>query len=427
MLRLRTKSGPAAQLPGAAPRPNAKSKNWLFFSRTDEVPKKTEDVVFLVYQVEHHPHTGKHYQGYAEFSRKLRGSEAASALGLPTYPRNTKVPLNSEGKYANYGLKIRLGSQSQAIRYCSSSWYCRVCHSGDALGYNSVALACSDGCHEADTKYRVSETVVIGQPGEDVTFHAAQVAIVSDVKAGKRKREVYEAYPNFARPFWRWIDRQYELYQPQRDFAPGVYWLHGTSGSGKSRVAKAVSTDSYFKGPDSKWFDGYDGHSTVVINDIRKSTFSFSYLLELFDRYPLRVETKGGSVQLLNKVFIVTCSKPPDELWADIAGTTNENVDQLIRRMTRVVAFPIDAEAKKALVRLMRIHVEHGSPTEHDNELGTWTPGDVIPGEEGGDADQAAGPVPAVLNMALDAREFPAPEEASEAETLVLGMNSLTL
>lgn len=429
-VRLRSKTGPSANLPGAVPRPNARSKQWVFYSRLDTLPSKTDDVSFLLFQEEKHPITGRHYQGYAEFSRRLRASEAAMALGFPVFSKNKSIPLNSEGKPGNYGLRIRLGTQTEAIRYCSSSWYCRWCHAGDSVGFGACAKACEDGCGRRESKYRVSETTVIGQPGEDMTFSATHTAIVADIKAGKRKREVYEDYPAFSRPFWRWIDRQFELYQPVRDFQPGVYWLWGESGSGKSRIAKALCTDTYFKGPDTKWFDGYDGQSMVVINDMRKSTFSFSYLLELFDRYPLRVETKGGSVQLVNKCFVITCSKPPDELWAEIAGSANEAVQQLMRRMTRVVEFPLATAVKHQLVRLIRLHVQHGCISEGDLEFGSWTPGEPVPvvsteSIEGGDA--SAGPPPAEIPMALDTRPFPTEGEASEAETLQLGMASLTL
>lgn len=425
--RLTKKTGPGEQPLGCRARPNAQSKFWVFFSRLDDAPTKTEDVKFLIYQAEKHPATGSHYQGYVEYVRKLRANEAASALGFPIYPRNTKVPSNSEGKLANYGMRIRLGTQTQAIRYCSSTKYCRKCHGGDAVGFPCYAQECIAGCDGATDKYRIGETVIVGQPSEDMTFNSTQIAIVADVKAGKRKREIYEDYPGFSRPFWRWIDRQFELYAPVRDFVPGVFWLCGPTGCGKSRLAKAVSTDTYFKGPDSKWFDGYDGQSCIVINDMRKSTFSFSYLLELLDRYPLRVETKGGSTQLVNKIFVITCSKPPEELWSEISGTANEHVDQLTRRMTRVVMFPIETEAKHLLLKAMRIYIQYGVTEIGDAEFGSWTPGQPIPGVAASiDGDTAAGPDPAPINMALDTRAFPS-EGDSEAETLQLGFASLTI
>ena len=97
-----------------------------------------------------------------------------------------------------------------------------------------------------------------------------------------------------------------------------------------ARAALAKSCER--KPPDSKWFDGYDGQEVLILNDLRKSTFTFSYLLDLLDRYEFRVEVKNGYAPMLAKVIVVTCSKSHAELWAELGGTTNENLGQLTRR-----------------------------------------------------------------------------------------------
>eukprot|EP00969_Alexandrium_andersonii_P286488 12664453-Alexandrium_andersonii.AAC.1 len=72
-----------------------------------------------------------------------------------------------------------------------------------------------------------------------------------------------------------------------------VFWLWGAAGTDKSRLAKAVMRGAYIKPPDTRWFDGYDGQEVCILNDLRKGTFTFNYLLELLDRYPFQVEIKG--------------------------------------------------------------------------------------------------------------------------------------
>jgi len=43
-----------------------------------------------------------------------------------------------------------------------------------------------------------------------------------------------------------------------------------------------------------QWWDGYEQQECVVFDDMRKDTFKFHELLRLFDRYPLRIQVKGG-------------------------------------------------------------------------------------------------------------------------------------
>lgn len=114
-----------------------------------------------------------------------------------------------------------------------------------------------------------------------------------------------------------------------RDSKPTVVWLHGPTGSGKSRLARDVAgADAYWK-DDTKWWDGYDAHETVVIDDFRGSWWSFTYMLRLLDRYPLRVECKGGSRQFLAQTIIITSAHAPEECYRGVG----EDIHQLLRRI----------------------------------------------------------------------------------------------
>ena len=137
---------------------------------------------------------------------------------------------------------------------------------------------------------------------------------------------------------------------------PRVYWLWGEAGANKSRMAHAVLTSgTYFKPPDSRWFDGYDGHDVLVLNDLRNSTFTFSYLLDLLDRYDFQVEVKGGYTPMLAKVIVITCSKSHADLWAELGGTHNENLKQLTRRIYKELHVTHDNVAEqKTVVTSMR-------------------------------------------------------------------------
>lgn len=123
-----------------------------------------------------------------------------------------------------------------------------------------------------------------------------------------------------------------------RDWQPEVHYIYGPSGAGKSRMAREITNGmrTYTKNSSSKWWEGYDSHLAVILDDFRDSWFELTYLLGLLDRYEFRVECKGGSRQLLAKVIVITSVIPPEELYR--RARLNEDVNgQIMRRITRVV------------------------------------------------------------------------------------------
>ena len=75
-----------------------------------------------------------------------------------------------------------------------------------------------------------------------------------------------------------------------------VDWYYGATGTGKTKAAWMKLPGAYFHAADNmKWWDGYDMQKTVIIDDFRQEKCSVAYFLKCFDRYPMRVEFKGGS------------------------------------------------------------------------------------------------------------------------------------
>jgi len=114
---------------------------------------------------------------------------------------------------------------------------------------------------------------------------------------------------------------------------PITIWLWGSTGSGKSRIANEIleeiyADDVYWKDGE-KWWDGYDKHSAIVIDDFRANNMKFNYLLRILDRYAMRVENKGGYRQLNSKCILITSIKKPD----DVYNLPDEPIRQLIRRI----------------------------------------------------------------------------------------------
>lgn len=107
-----------------------------------------------------------------------------------------------------------------------------------------------------------------------------------------------------------------------------VYW--GRTGTGKSRRAWDEATlVAYPKDPCTKWWCGYRGQSTVVIDEFR-GRIGIEHLLRWTDRYPVVVESKGGAVVLRCTSIWITSNLSPDVWYPDIDA---ESLAALRRRL----------------------------------------------------------------------------------------------
>lgn len=119
-----------------------------------------------------------------------------------------------------------------------------------------------------------------------------------------------------------------------REVSVYVFW--GRTGTGKSRRAwEEAGTSCYCKDPRTKWWDGYGGEANVVIDEFRGS-IDVSHLLRWFDRYPVRVERKGGSFPLSATTFWITSNLEPIAWFPDLDVAT---WNALERRFTQVIKF----------------------------------------------------------------------------------------
>jgi len=117
-----------------------------------------------------------------------------------------------------------------------------------------------------------------------------------------------------------------------------VFWFWGPSGTGKTRTAVELYPDAWMSGGSLKWWDGYYGQKTVIIDDFREEFCSFAYLLRVLDIYPFRVEVKGSSILLEAEVIIITCPYPPSLVYSQVG----EDVSQLLRRIYEIRKFQRD-------------------------------------------------------------------------------------
>jgi len=260
--------------------PTAVSLKDYFFTQCKQV-------VFFICQKERCPRTGRlHYQGYIR---------CASAVAFSTIKKMLPT--------AHW--ELALGNEKANIEYCSKN-ESRV-EGEEAVSFGDVAA-----------------------PGKRKDIEIAREII----ECGGGMRQVVKTVSSYQAIKGAEVALKY--LEPGRDFKPEVRWYHGETGSGKTRSALEEFPEAWISGKNLKWFEGYDAHEVVVVDDFRKDFCTFHELLRILDRYPYRVETKGSSRQLLAKVIIITCPWSPEVLYQ---GRSAEDIGQLTRRIDVVKLF----------------------------------------------------------------------------------------
>jgi len=236
-----------------------------------------------------------HLQGYFEFhnSSKLRISAAQKRL--------------YEIGLSGYSIRAAKGTAEQNINYCSKD--------GDF--------------HEGGERPK-------GQGKRTDLDNVCDL-----IKSGKNMSDIANTYPAQVIKFHRGIQFLMNTMMNQRNFKTEIWWLWGPTGSGKSRYVWELYPCSYMKVSSHKWWDGYIGQDVVIMDDFRPSKeMPFNFILNLFDRYPLSVETKGGMIPFVSKIIYVTSPYSPDQVCAHLDWLGVEEKNQLMRRIDHIVQFP---------------------------------------------------------------------------------------
>ena len=153
-----------------------------------------------------------------------------------------------------------------------------------------------------------------GQGSRTDIHTAARLAIeTQSIKA------VAEEHPGTFVKYSRGFEKLVSIMQPERTEPPRVVLYYGAPGTGKTRQAYQLYGDTlYHKTANTKWFDAYTGQKTLLLDDFAgaASKMPLTYTLQLLDRYPMKVEVKGGFVNMIATNIVLTTNIHP-RLWYD--------------------------------------------------------------------------------------------------------------
>lgn len=192
------------------------------------------------------------------------------------------------------------------------------------------------GTAEQNTKYCSKEENVIinfGTPKQQGK-RTDLLGIAEKIKEGKSIKKLIEDGDIATQCGLQVTQTLLPYFEQTRNWKPEVIWIHGESGSGKSRLARTIAPNAYDKAVQNDWWQGYDAHEDVLFDDFRDSQINLVEMLRILDRYPHEVNVKNGSRQLLAKRIIVTSIFPPEKMYAHAKG---EPQKQLLRRISLTI------------------------------------------------------------------------------------------
>jgi hypothetical protein len=186
------------------------------------------------------------------------------------------------------------------------------------------------------------------------------------IKGGEQITTLVEEGDIPAKDFPRWYqgkllyDRLKNKYSKEAQWRNvTVKWYWGDKGSGKTvkavdEAADAGETAWISDGKDLEWFDDYDGEKYVILDELRKGTGKWPYLLRLLDGHRMNVAVKGGYAAFKATNIYITSSKPPERIFKNKEGNIWDSFEQLMRRITEVKHFTSDDPYECNALRLER-------------------------------------------------------------------------
>ncbi len=181
------------------------------------------------------------------------------------------------------------------------------------------AQQCREYCTKEDTRMSGFDPYERG----DVPMQGARTDLAEVQEALDGGANIFDISAHFFPVFLRShraIDRYLDLRCKPRYGDTHVIVFYGDTGTGKSHRAHELFPGAFWlPEPRSEgapiWFNGYHGQSTVVIDEFDPARWPYRFMLRLLDRFPLRVESKGGSTEFNSARVVITTNFNPRDWY----------------------------------------------------------------------------------------------------------------
>lgn len=271
--------------------PKQQSKYWVFTINNpidDQIPARFADTEYVVWQREKGANGTEHLQGYVIFTKSKRLTGVKKIHGSAHW-------------------ESRMGTHAQAKEYVTKT-------------ATRVGGPWEEGDEPADKEQ--------GKRNDLLTLKRK-------LDEGKSESEIArdpETFPVWAKHY-KVVARYKTLTGQQRNWPTFTQVIWGAPGLGKTRKAlELAGPDAYWlprPAGQTAWFDNYIGQETIVIDEFY-GWLPLDLLCRLLDRYPMQVETKGGSTMMLARKVIITSNVPPAQ-WYKLPP---ERLNALFRRLS---------------------------------------------------------------------------------------------
>lgn len=262
------------------------------------------DCSHLVYQEELAPGTGMpHLQGYVKFPKRLRANQLKEMF---------KGVEDEDGNRVH--LEVARGSPEQNEEYCTKE---------------------DSRIDPAQAPYKYGDFSSAGQGKRNDI-----IALRDAVKSGRTFVQLVDddsIAPSVAANM-RFTERcMVEYNQPPAREDVHVRLCYGPAGMGKTHCAtlvpKDLTPDDIYMKDGGEFWEGYTGQPILVLDEMNGSTMPPLLFQRVCDKFPCRVNKKGGSHPLLAKDIRITSNYLPSQWWKE---GTKYNQEAIYRRIHEV-------------------------------------------------------------------------------------------
>lgn len=270
---------------------------------------------YLIYGLEVGEAGTPHIQGYIEFRNKRRLNGVRLLLGGRAHLDGSR------------------GDQASNKQYCSKGEQPKA--EWDQFGV------------DGPTYGRNAQVFEYGTPknqGKRSDLEAVRSSIDSGATVDELWDDHFGSMVRYEKAFKRYRSRRIRRDETK---APEIFVLWGPTGTGKSRFPRLVNPE-LFSVPDVKlkWWDGYEGDETILIDDFDGKEVAIADFLRITDRYNIQVPVKGSFEPLLATRIWISSNTSPDD-W--FPNEIQAKRDAVRRRLTRVIQLhaPIDFDDRE--------------------------------------------------------------------------------